>query len=764
MVWCLDKSGVSRTLRCLSIPERRALVWLSNKSRIPESIASSNFCQGCIHIHTSKRGRSEDHTRLKVFQAPGIATIALAMATFGFWSWPGTTSESAAAVLPTAEHRHERSRSPRSALSSPGGVGVFPAGAELPPSAVGVVEPAVHTPAWSTGVAACDAWLQDNIDDPQVLTNFAELPVRNRKSIVLKTMDAPKENPVAWIAACINNHRMREMEKRLTSTASPHQTPMRGATSPYTSAAALSQSSDASVSPAGVVVPTHRAVSNRGEVPADTRSVVSWNQDPAVLAWSAETWTQCAKNTSALIRALRSTVTPETWGHFAKLPLPIQAAMATTWVFANPGKGPRADEFLQAWVSRFNSVGSRQPSAAASDDASRSQSVSLRLQFIIIGVTAAYQYVLVEAAAKMATLGRRVSFTLLPVLSCEVDEMTAKVLPQLSSAGSTLKIAPCSTAQELAQNVGREVNSWQRDGVKVLVLTTLPGGPTHARVFSQKERALHASATRHFWFAQGLTGRLMAVLGQSNVVDVHVGPEILNADARSEMETLVGATVPHEESQETLPATERCFVMSNVKVAVAPVQQFRGSNAAGPIDEWVCEAVSETNKPAGPISVFATLPALLCVRLFEERALGPDEQTLLADMTMKHRSAGEIRSVGRQFHHRWLGLEGTPLAGALQKIYPCMPWIVEATGEASECRQVGSACGCKRFCLNCEQVFEMTTSLPSLAAALPPFAAVFDVALKEWSQSISVSWCNRELSRSPHHCDASCPKNPEKGC
>ena len=683
---------------------------------------------------------------------------------FGLWTWPGTISDSPAALLPTAQSRPERSRSPRAALPVTAGRGQLPAEAGVPSSAAGVAEPNIPAQPWSTGVPACDAWLQENIDDPQVLANFADLPMRNRKAIVLKTMDIPKDNPVAWIAACINNHRMREMEKRLTSSASPHQTPMRGAGPSCTSAAVLSQGSESSVSPAGVAVATGRAPSNRLEVPEDARSEVSWNQDPAVLAWSAETWTQSSKNTSALIRALRPTVTPETWGHFAKLPLPIQAAMATTWVFANPGKGPRADEFLQAWISRFNSVGSRQPSASVSDDASRSSSLSLRLQFIVIGVVAAYQYVLVEAAAKMATLGRRVSFTLLPVLSCEVDEMTEKVLPHLSSAGSTLKIAPCSSAHELAQNVASSVNSWQRDGVKVLVLTTLPGGPSHARVCSQKEGALHASATRHFWFAQGLAGRLMAVLGQSNVVDIHLGPGVLNSDARSELESLVGATVPNEESQGTLPATERCFVMSNVKVAAAPVQQFRESNAAGPIDDWVCEAVSENNRTGGPISVFATLPTLLCARLFEARALGPEEQSLLVDMTMKHRSSGEIRSVGRQFHHRWLGLEGTPLAGALQKNYPCMPWIVEATGEASDSRNIGSACGCKRFCLSCEQVFEVTASLPALAAALPPFAAVFDVALKEWSQSINVSWCHRELSRSPHHCDASCPKNPERGC
>ena len=255
----------------------------------------------------------------------------------------------------------------------------------------------------------------------------------------------------------------------------------------------------------------------------------------------------------------------------------------------------------------------------------------------------------------------------------------------------------------------------------------------------------------------------MAVLGHGNVVDFHVVPYTLHADARSEMAALVGTILPCEQSHEMLPDTERCVMFSNVKVTAAPVQQFRESNAAGPIDDWVCEALMKSEKPGGPVSVFAKLPALMCTRVFEDRALTSDEQDFLDKMTLKHRSTGEVRAVNRHFHHRWLGLEGTPLAAALQQAHPCMPWVLEATGEQSDCRNTGSACGCKRYCLSCEKVFEETASLPSLTWTLPSFWAVLEVALKEWSQSICLSWCERQLEAPPHNCDASCPKNPEKG-
>ena len=333
-----------------------------------------------------------------------------------------------------------------------------------------------------------------------------------------------------------------------------------------------------------------------------------------------------------------------------------------------------------AWIARYNSVGSLQQRASTPAAAPRGVSATLSLQFIVIGVTAAYQFMVVEAAAKMATLGGRASFTLLPVLWCVADEMTEAIVPHLSPSGSSLKLAACSTMQELTRKISTAANGWQRDAVKVVVLTTLPGGSAHVRVLSRLETALHAAAARHFWFSQGLTGRLMGVLGQSSVVDVHVAPLFLNHGARSEMESLVGTLVPSVDARRTLPDAEQALVMSNVKVSNPGVQNVRDSDLAGPIDGWWCEAATTPTKSSGPVSVFAKLPSLLCQRIFEDRVLTAEEEELVASMTMKHQSAGEVRSVNRHFHHRWLGLEGMPLAGSLQRAYPCLPWILSATG------------------------------------------------------------------------------------
>lgn len=686
------------------------------------------------------------------------------MGTFALWSWPEHSAPaeggSVAAVAAPA-----RSRSPppllphrHTASSDDGALRSATAGhASAPEMIPGVQE------SWSTGVGACDVWLRDNIDDSQVLANFAEIPQRNRKSIVLKAMSTPKDNPVAWIAACIGHHRTREMEKRLLGAASPHQAPSAPlAGTPYASPASSAHSGSSArsvMSPLSDARPTlGRPASAHGSLGDD-----NWNQDPEMLAWAAETWKLNQKNNSALIRALRTTVSAETWALFSKVPPPVQAAIATTWVFACPCRGRRSDDILKNWIRRFNSVGTLSAQSASPAGKATNSSPTFPLQFIVIGCTAAFQFIVVEAAAKLTALAGRASFTLLPVLSCVVDGLTEAVLPHLQDAGSTVKIAACSSLQDMAERVATAANGWQRDGVKVVVLTTLPKFPSVPRN-TARTGVLHAPDTRHFWFSQGLTGRLMGVLGQNNVVDIQVTPYNMEAEVRAELESLVGPATPCVEACQELSAAEKVWVFSNVKVSTTPVDNVRRNNHSGPIDGWVCAAGVTPTRSCGPVAAFAKLPALLCVRLFEERPLTEEESGLLDSMTMAHASAGEVRYPSRLFHHRWLGIEGTPLPGAIDKVAPCTPWLIPATGEpAEQGEEGGSVCGGQRYCLACEQIFSETAGLPPLAAVLPAVVGVLDVALQEWTQGGSEAWYTRKLDVVPHNCDAGCPKNPETG-
>ncbi len=71
-----------------------------------------------------------------------------------------------------------------------------------------------------TGNSAADVWFDDHIKDPEVKIKFMEIPQYRRKTIVLKSMERPPENPESWMVACARNYKTSELEKRVAGGAS----------------------------------------------------------------------------------------------------------------------------------------------------------------------------------------------------------------------------------------------------------------------------------------------------------------------------------------------------------------------------------------------------------------------------------------------------------------------------------------------------------------------------------------------------------------
>ena len=144
----------------------------------------------------------------------------IVMVSLSTCSWPEEAPPASVALSPGRHTAPSRSRSP------PPSSGNVVTAAQRGPSVAqsvsghshGQAAPPTGIAPWTTGDPSCDAWLRHNCPDVQVLNDFTELPQRNRKAIVLNAMDKPKDNLVKWLAACINNHRKREQEKRLLSS------------------------------------------------------------------------------------------------------------------------------------------------------------------------------------------------------------------------------------------------------------------------------------------------------------------------------------------------------------------------------------------------------------------------------------------------------------------------------------------------------------------------------------------------------------------
>ena len=686
------------------------------------------------------------------------------------WHWPDSENKVGASSGQGMTPNTDRSRSPP-ATSAPSRSGLHKEHPQaiLPEQVRAEAAAATCAPSWSTGLQQCDDWLRTHIVDDEVLCSFSEIPERNRKTIVLKAISQPKDNPVAWIAACVNNQRTRDLRNKLTSMASspggrsptvqsagPSKV---GLTSPGTMASSGSPYSSACGSPRAGHAPSAPASLERrlshAEQPLD--------QEPAMLAWAAETWSSGAANKSALIRAVHATLAGDSLRYFRELPPAIQASFATVWVFACPSHGPRAHEQMLSWLSRYRAVAACSSPAPCLTTGPSIQCQCLSIQVIIIGCTAGYQYTILEAVCKLATLRDSSEYNLLPVLCCCADQHTTKVSSILASQRSFVPINKVLTESELASDVGAYVNRWSMDLVKVLIVTTLPLNIMQFAKQGDPEAVLHSPSARHIWFSQTLSARIMSVLGQTAVIDVTIAPFNLALEARSLLERSVGPLVSQAVPQDAMQASQQVLVFSNVTVAQLGLANMRVPDARGPIDGWRWSAGESAEVSKAPMYIFRTLPMLLCTRMFNERALTSEEEDIVLMASIEHEPTKERRFASRAFMERWLGIEGTHFSTALQSTCPCSRWILPVTGEATEETALGESCDASRYCLGCEDVFATLSLVPAMHIVCPLVASVFSAGLRDWRSGSVQAWVIRDLTSQHHSCNAQCPRNPRVG-
>ena len=65
-----------------------------------------------------------------------------------------------------------------------------------------------------------DAYFHSQITDETIKRGLMEMRVAERKRLILKGMDQRLEEPNAWFSVCLRNFRDRELEKRVTGSAS----------------------------------------------------------------------------------------------------------------------------------------------------------------------------------------------------------------------------------------------------------------------------------------------------------------------------------------------------------------------------------------------------------------------------------------------------------------------------------------------------------------------------------------------------------------
>ena len=685
-----------------------------------------------------------------------------------FSSWPGLDFGRVSGTTAAQGYNSDRSRSPVG--SSPGSAhsAATPrVGSAVPPNPFpphSASELPAGAPAWSTGVPMCDDWLRQNVSDAQLLHQFGEIPLRNRKSIVMKAISSPKNDPQAWIGGCVHNHRTREMERRLLGMP----TPQSAGPSAGTFAGERLQDTrlhHGSLAAASAMPPPGAALSAAGTARDRPTLPHLEIEDPETTAWARRVWNEAAGDKSVLIRECMSTLSGETRSQFAQLPPVLMASVATVWVLARPCAGAAGEVLLQDWLRRHRSLQTIPASlqAAASSKDPIPSATTLSLQFIVVGCTAGYQHTVIEGMCKILALQRCGNFKLLPVICAAADHTTEPMLAAMQKRDGSLQMEPPAEVSALATQVGSKVNGWKESNVKVVLMTTLPMNMAASSKAGDAEAVLHSPSARHVWFAQALARRIADVLGSTNVLELVLSPyDMGSADTKDVLAKMIGAVVPYATPVSAQRQEEQVLVFANCKVSdqTASSPAVRLPSACGPIDGWECPAASVPDLTSGPLAAFRSLPSLLTIKLFQERVLTAAEDQLIASSVTKHGPTSQTRFASRKFHHRWMGVEGTPFAEGIDAMYACLPWILAVTGDQSHDKSCGESCGTTRYCLQCTRVFQLCSSLPALHMLMPPLTAAMEVALQQWSGHDLNAWIARDQSAGEHHCDAACPRNP----
>jgi hypothetical protein len=611
----------------------------------------------------------------------------------------------------------------------------------------GLSSPFKGLPDWSTANVECDTWLRTNILDQDVLNSFGEIPMRNRLTIVLKARASPKDNPVAWIAACVTNHRNRELQKRLQAqiyNAGGH---------PSTAQSASTYVSEASAShlPRGPTSPcsTHygwQQSSLQITGPTIEATEVSDKHNADVMAWAAETWKSCASNKSKIIRAVEDVLTDETLQMFRDLSPEMQASFATVWIFACPARGLLGQEMMKGWLRRYRSLTGLAVLSHSSTAAVGMSSTTLTIQVIMIGCTAGYQYMILEAAFKLLSLRESRPYKLLPVLCCGADKYTDTVTSTMTNQQMCTPWVRTLSESELESRVGALVDQWHKDSVRLFIWTTLPMSAMNYVTEEDPEEVRHAVTTRYVSFSTELSARVMSVMGQTAVVDVFLAPFDVALNVKTVLESVFGPPMAHVGLQAIKDSCDEILLFCNLNLKNIEVVDVRLADRRSPIDGWrLCSEQKDSDSKA-PLRIWSKLPELLCIRMFNDRVLTSLEQEMLRFASIEHETTKERRFVSRVFMERWLGIENTPYAAALQTICPCTTFIMPATGKRAELPGHGEACSKTRYCLGCEQFAAMMGALPSMQVVCPLVASVLGVGLRDWTSGSVEAWILRKLS------------------
>jgi hypothetical protein len=219
-------------------------------------------------------------------------------------------------------------------------------------------------------------------------------------------------------------------------------------------------------------------------------------------------------------------------------------------------------------------------------------SPSLTIQVIMIGCTAGYQYMTLEAISKLLSLREPRPYKLLPVLCCGADKYTDTVTSTMTNQQMCTPWVRTFSESELETRVGALLDQWHKDSVRLFIWTTLPMSAMNYVTEEDPEEARHAVTTRYVSFSTELSARVMPVVGQTAVVEVFLAPFDLALNIKTVLESLFGPPMAHVGLQAINDSCDEILLFCNLNPKDIEVIDMGLADRRGPIDRTVVDSVA----------------------------------------------------------------------------------------------------------------------------------------------------------------------------
>jgi hypothetical protein len=551
-----------------------------------------------------------------------------------------------------------------------------------------------------TGIPMADTWFDQNVHEDQIKTQFMELPLWRRKTVILKCMENPPNNPASWLLACIRNYRTQELERRLTGSASVHNRPlppvqMQGP--PLQSAVQGSMQhggGGGGRADAGVVLP-----SVGGTQPA-------WTQ-PLLDCWP--------QRKSQMIGLLVAQLDAETQAEVYKQSPQTMASLAFCLAVAG-NSSQSASEQVRAWLQRVASppVVPQSPRAVAAKP---------QVQVIFSGHDRVVALVLAMTFAHIYEKIHQDSVAMLPFIVVGLGQEGADASGEARS--SKLEInksvrTPACVAAFLDTNAA----AFKDNGVRTVFISVLSATSLSAQggdsAASSGETVLHRGEFKDVWTPLRWS-ETMRGAGDGKVAELLFCPADLPPQVNDLVEKLVGPKQSVQKAIYNGVATVPGVYCTPGDITV--VKCVQDHDSATVKDEW--SLVAKSSEVSARSGLLGYIQRLMEIRVFEERPLSDQEAKLLESFTIVHSSTGERRIASRAWFLKWWGLCKSPLERLFDETHPCSGTIYSVTGLPAPASNPGAKpCGQDRFCQRCEAMFKMLDrvySLPTMADSAVSF-------------------------------------------